>query len=121
MARTKASLGAGARLADYLMVGYLALNCPLERVRETLSRCGAQSKRRRDLPHEVRVYYLMCLCLYRRAAYEEVFALVVAGLRGVYQDQIGAKLVSKAAISIARRQMGSAVFEALYREQVRGQ
>ena len=34
-------------------------------------------------------------------------------------SQIGAKLVSKAAISIARRQMGSAVFEALYREQVR--
>ena len=83
MARTKASLGAGARLADYLMVGYLALNCPLERVRETLVRCGAQSKRRRDLPHEVLVYYLMCLCLYRRAAYEEVFALVVAGLRGL--------------------------------------
>ena len=80
---------------------------------------GAQSKRRRDQLHEVLVYYLMCLCLYRRAAYEEVFALVVAGLRGVYQDQIGAKLVSKAAISIARRQMGSAVFEARYREQVR--
>ena len=37
----------------------------------------------------------------------------------MYQDQIGAKLVSKAAISIARRQMGSAVFESLYREQVR--
>ena len=119
MARTKASLGAGARLADYIAVGYLALNCPLERVRETLARCGAQSKRRRDLPHEVLVYYVMCLCLYKRAAYEEVFALVVEGLRGVYQDQIAAKLVSKAAISIARRQMGSAVFEALYREQVR--
>ena len=119
MARTKASLGAGARLADYIAVGYLALNCPLERVRETLSRCGAQSKRRRDLPHEVLVYYVMCLCLYRRAAYEEVFALVVEGLRGVYKDQIGAKLVSKGAISIARRQMGSAVFESLYREQVR--
>ena len=100
-------------------VGYLALNCPLERVRETLERCGAQSKRRRDLPHEVLVYYLMCLCLYRRAAYEELFALVVEGLRGVYGDQTGAKLVSKAAISIARRQMGSAVFEVLYREQVR--
>ena len=80
---------------------------------------GAQSKRRRDQLHEVLVYYLMCLCLYRRAAYEEVFALVVTGLRGVYQDQIRAKLVSKAAISIARRQMGSAVFEARYREQVR--
>ena len=119
MGRTKATLGCGARLADYLTVGYFALNCPLQRVRETLERCGAQSKRRRDLPHEVLVYYLMCLCLYRRAAYEEVFALVVEGLRGVYKDQSGAKLVSKAAISIARRQMGSAVFESLYREQVR--
>ena len=119
MARTKASLGAGARLADYVTVGYLALNCPLERVREALARCGAQSKRRRDLPHEVLVYYLLCLRLYRRAAYEEVFALVVAGLRGVYQNHIGVKLVSKAAISIARTQMGNAVFDALYREQVR--
>ena len=51
--------------------------------------------------------------------YEELFALVVEGLRGVYADKSGAKLVSKAAISIARRQMGSAVFESLYREQVR--
>ena len=119
MARTKAKLGSGARLADYVTVGYLALNCPLERVRETLIRCGAQSKRQRDLPHEVLVYYVMCLCLYRRAAYEEVFALVVEGLRGVYGDQRAAKLVSKGAISIARRQMGSAVFESLYREQVR--
>ena len=33
MARTKATLGAGARLADYLTVWYLALNCPLDRVR----------------------------------------------------------------------------------------
>lgn len=119
MARTKATLGSGTRLADYVTVGYLALNCPLERVRETLERCGAQSKRRRDLPHEVLVYYLMCLCLYRRAAYEEVFALVVEGLRGVYGEESGAKLVSKGAISTARRQMGSAVFELLYREQVR--
>jgi hypothetical protein len=29
MARTKAQLPAGARLADYLTVGYLALRCPL--------------------------------------------------------------------------------------------
>lgn len=41
MARTKATLGAGARLADYLTVGYLALNCPLERVRQVLVDCGA--------------------------------------------------------------------------------
>lgn len=41
MARTKATLGAGARLADNLTVGSLALNCPLERVRQVLVDCGA--------------------------------------------------------------------------------
>lgn len=101
MPRTKASWGAGGRLADYLMVGYLALNCPLERVRQTLVDCGAQSQRRRGLPHEVLVYYVMCMCLYRRAAYEEVLRIVVEGLRGVYGEEIGQTLVNKAAISLA--------------------
>lgn len=36
MARTKATLGEGARLADYLMLGYLAIDCPLDKVREVL-------------------------------------------------------------------------------------
>jgi hypothetical protein len=33
MARTKAQLPGGARLADYLALGYLAMNCPVDRVR----------------------------------------------------------------------------------------
>lgn len=118
MARTKATLGAGARLADYLTVGYLALNCPLDRVRQTLVECGAQSQRRRGLPHEVLVYYVMCMCLYRRAAYEEVLRIVVEGLRGVYGEEIGQTLVNKAAISLARTRVGVKTFEALYRSQV---
>ena len=113
MARTKATLGAGARLADYLTVGYLALNCPLDRVRQTLVDCGAQSKRRRGLPHEVLVYYVMCMCLYRRAAYEEVLRIVVEGLRGVYGEEIGQTLVNKAAISLARTRVGVKTFESL--------
>lgn len=45
MAGTKSTLGAGARPADYLTVGYLVLNCPLDRVHQTLVECGAQSRR----------------------------------------------------------------------------
>jgi len=37
MARTKAQLPVGARLADYLTVGYLAMRCPIGKVRETLA------------------------------------------------------------------------------------
>lgn len=32
MARTKAKLPGGARLADYLALGYLAMNCPINTV-----------------------------------------------------------------------------------------
>ena len=36
MARIKAGLPVGARLADYLTVGFLVMNCPLEKVRQAL-------------------------------------------------------------------------------------
>ena len=47
MARTKAELGAGARLADYLTVGFLAMQCPPGKVKQALEKHGVQSKRRR--------------------------------------------------------------------------
>lgn len=53
MARTKAQLSAGARLADYLAAGYLAMRCPIGKVRETLAQQGLESQRRRGLPHDV--------------------------------------------------------------------
>jgi hypothetical protein len=40
MARTKATLSGTARLADFLTVGYLALQCPVRQVRATLERHG---------------------------------------------------------------------------------
>jgi hypothetical protein len=118
MARTKAVLGAGARLADHLAVAYLAMNCPLARVRQVLDELGAQSKRRRDLPAEVLVFYVMALCLYRRAAYEEVLRVVVEGLRSVYGDEIGQTVASKAAISQGRTRLGAEPLARLYAQQV---
>lgn len=118
MARTKAVLGAGARLADHLAVAYLAMNCPLHRVRQVLNDLGAHSKRRRDLPAEVLVFYVMALCLYRRAAYEEVLRVVVEGLRSIYGDEIGQTVAGKAAISQGRSRLGAAPLARLYAEQV---
>lgn len=118
MARTKATLGDGARLSDYLMLGYLAMDCPLEKVLETLEEHGCLSQRRRGLPHEVLVYLVMCLCLYRQAAYEEVLHIVIEGLRRIYGDQVRDVAVTKGAISIARARVGPEVFESLYRSQV---
>ncbi len=119
MARTKAALSAGTRLADYLTVGFLAMNCPVDRVREALAAHGAQSKRNRGLPHEVLVYFVMAMVLYANVAYEEVLRLVIEGLRQLLGDEAMAKAtVTKGAISQARWQVGAAPLRQLYREQV---
>ncbi len=120
MARSKAILTTGARLADYLTVGYLVMNCPLGKVREALEAHGAQSKRRRSLPHEVLVYFVMAMVLYGNVASEEVLRLVIEGLRRVLGDDWVAKAsVTKGAISQARTAVGAAPLRQLYLEQVR--
>lgn len=86
MARTKAELSAGARLADFLTVGFLAMQCPVDAVRNALQKNGAQSKRRRGLPHEMLVYFVMMMVLYGNVAYEDVMRLVVEGLRTLLGD-----------------------------------
>jgi hypothetical protein len=50
MGRAKAELPTGARAADYLAVGFLAWNCPLEKVRAALAAhgiIGATARRQR--------------------------------------------------------------------------
>ncbi|MFV0276249.1 MAG: IS4 family transposase [Parahaliea sp.] len=119
MARTKAELSTGARLADYLTVGFLAMNCPVEKVREALEAHGVQSQRRRGLPREVLVYFVMAMVLYANVAYEEVLRLVIEGLRQLLGDEALARTtVTKGAISQARSQVGAAPLRQLYDELV---
>ena len=80
MARTKAVLGSGARLADYLSASLLARVVPAEVVHDVLDAHGRNSQRLRSFPAVVGVYYCIALSLYPEAAYEEVFAAVSQGL-----------------------------------------
>ncbi|MFV0284307.1 MAG: transposase domain-containing protein [Castellaniella sp.] len=95
-----------------------ALDCPLDKVREVLSEHDRHSQRQRGLPHEMLVYYVMCLCLYRQTAYEEVLHIVIEGLRRIYGAEIRDVVITKGAISTARARVGAQVFETLYRSQV---
>ena len=80
MARTKAALGAGARLSDYLSASLLARVYPPEVVNQKLNEHGVNSKRIRGFPAVCVTYYCMALSLYPEAAYEDVFAVVAQGL-----------------------------------------
>lgn len=107
MARTKAVLGAGARLSDFLSASLLARAVPADVVHAALDEHGCNSQRIRSFPAVAGVYYCMALSLYPEAAYEEVFAVVSQGLAwasGAAQPA----LVGKSSISALRSRIGSA-------------
>jgi hypothetical protein len=106
MARTKAVLGDGARLTDYLGASLMARVVPAEVVNEVLDAHGRNSQRIRAFPAVAGVYYVMALSLYPEAAYEAVFSAVSHGLAwdaGAAQPAA----VKRAAISSLRLRIGS--------------
>ncbi len=113
MARTKATLGEGTRLSDYLGASLLARVYPLELVHSVLKEHGVQSQRMRRFPAQVTTYYCMALALYPQAAYEDVFAAVAQGLARVHGGPAPHTVV-KSAISTARTRLGSAPLKSLH-------
>ena len=107
MARTKAVLGAGARLSDYLSASLFARVVPAEVVNEVLDAHGCNSQRLRSFPAVAGVYYSMGLSLYPEAAYEEVFAAMAQGLAWAAGAAEPAR-VAKSSISALRTKIGSA-------------
>ena len=80
MALTKAVLGDGARLSDFLCASLFARVVPPEVVHAVLDEHGRNTQRVRSFAAVAGAYYCMALSLYPEAAYEEVFAVVSQGL-----------------------------------------
>ena len=114
MARTKAVLGAGARLSDYLSASLLARVIPPEAVHAVLDEHGCNTRRVRSFPAVAGVYYCMALSLYPEAAYEEVFAVVAQGLAWS-SGAAEPALVAKSSISGLRSRIGAAPLADLVR------
>ena len=111
MARTKAVLPAGTRIADYLSVGLLAQVCPLAKIHQILHETGKQSQRQRDLPAHGVVYYVLALGLYMGVAYEEVLRLTLEAM-----SFLGSPIkreINKSALSQARSRLSWQVMERL--------
>jgi len=111
MARTKAELGPGARLSDYLSASLLARVYPPDLISQILDEHEANSRRVRRLPAVATAYYCMALSLFPEAAYQDVFAVVAQGLNWM-QGSRAAATVTKSAISAARSKLGYAPLKA---------
>ena len=114
MARTKAVLGSGARLSDYLSASLLARVVPPQAVHAVLDQHGCNTQRVRSFPAVAGVYYCMALSLYPEAAYEEVFSVVAQGLAWSAGAAEPAP-VGKSSISALRTRIGAAPLAELVR------
>lgn len=118
MARTVAGLSKGARITDYISLGVIARAFPLEKVQEALVKTGRQSKRQRNLPAHVVVYYSIALALYMQVCCKEVLRCLLEGVSWLLGAGVTVKVTGTSGISQARARVGSEPLEALHDELV---
>ncbi len=118
MARTSAVLPAGSRLSDYISLGVLMRTFPLDKVRAALATTHTASRRHRDLPAHITVYYVVALALYMQAAYQEVLRCLLEGVRWLLPVDAAVKVCGASAISQARTRLGAEPLRRLHDELV---
>lgn len=118
MARTVAGLPGGMRLTDYVSLGVLTAQFPIEIVEQVLFETERVSERERDLPAHVMVYYAIALALYADVSTREVLRCLLEGVRWLGDPGMHAEPAGRSGISQARTRLGEAPLEALYRATV---
>jgi hypothetical protein len=119
MARTIAELPKGTRLTDYLSLGVLTTRLPLQQVKAVLEAQGKASRRQRELPAHVVVYYVIALALFMQVSYREVLRCLLEGLTWLLGPEQTVKVTGKSGISQARTRLGWKVLGQLYEEVVK--
>jgi Insertion element 4 transposase N-terminal/Transposase DDE domain len=114
MARTVATLPAGSRITDYISLGVIARFFPLEKVHAVLEKTGRASRRERDLPAHVVMYYVIALALYMRSSYREVLRCLLEGVQWLLDPSSAVKVAGKSGISQAGSRLGADPVKALY-------
>lgn len=114
MSRTIAELPKGVRITDHISLGVIAKTFPLDRVRLALAETGRSSKRQRDLPAHVVVYYVIALALFMQVSCREVLRCLLEGIRWLMGPSAGIKVAGRAGISQARTRLGCEPMERLH-------
>jgi hypothetical protein len=119
MARTVATLPAGARITDYISLGVITKTVPLTTVRSVLAASGKASLRQRDLPAHVVMYYVIALALFMQVSYREVLRCLLEGLQWLRAPAAPLKVAGKSGISQARTRLGWEALRQLHDAVVR--
>jgi Insertion element 4 transposase N-terminal len=95
-------------------LGVLTATVPGELIDAVLAATGRQSRRYRQLPARLVVYYVMALALYAQASYSEVLRCLVEGVRWLRLRGADVALADKSAITRARLRLGVAPLKELF-------
>lgn len=114
MARVSNVRHEGDRLTDLMNIGVLTTRFPLDQIHEVLRETRRSSKRLRDLPAHVMMYYVIALSLYRAEGSREVLRLLLAGLQAIVGLGVEVVPATKGAISRARSRLGMEPVKELY-------
>jgi len=114
MARTPARLPNGSRLSDYVTLGVLTTTVPAGLIDAVLADTGRQSRRQRQLPARLVVYYVMALALYAQASYGEVLRCLLEGVRWLRLKGADPAPADKSAITKARIRLGASPLKQLF-------
>jgi len=117
MARTLAALPAGSRITDFISLGVIARWFPRGTVDRILRESGKTSRRQRDLPAHVVVYYVIALALYMQSSYREVLRCLLEGWQWLGGPPL--KVAGDSGISQARSRLGVEPLGRLHDEVVR--
>jgi len=118
MARTAATLEGGTRISDFITLGVVARVFPADRVESVLHATGKASRRHRDLPAHVVIYYVIALALFTQASYREVLRCLMEGIRWLQEGNPEIRIAGKSAISQARSRLGWEPLQRLHDEIV---
>ncbi|MGH8566385.1 MAG: IS4 family transposase [Gammaproteobacteria bacterium] len=119
MARTLAELPTGARITDYISLGVLAKTFPRARIDAALATTQTASRRQRELPAHVVVYYVIALTLYMQVSYREVLRCLLEGVAWLAGPTRASKVTGKSGISQARTRLGWRPLQQVHDEIVR--
>jgi hypothetical protein len=106
MARRAAVLPSGIRITDLISLGVIAKTFRREHIERILAETGKESKRQRNLPAHVVVYYVIAMALFMEASYREVLRCLLEGIRWLRSDNADIAIAVKSSISEARTKLG---------------
>jgi hypothetical protein len=105
-------------LSDFVSVGVLADAVPGSAIAAVLNKFGKASRRQRDLPAAMVVYYVMALALYMQCSCREVLRCLLEGLHWLLNPGGTCEIAGPSGISQARERLGWEPLQALHDELV---